>query len=317
MPASARLGVVTVTYNSGKVIEAFMRCVLAQEHADFELVIIDNASSDNTPELLARGRDKRAAVVPNSSNLGVAAGNNQGIRLALASGCTQVLLINNDVEFDAHLFGSLLAAAGRLDADMLVPKIYFWDQPNKLWYAGGRFCWPRPYPSAHRGHNQIDRGQFDRTEKVDYGPTCCMLIRASVFKRIGFMDESYFVYCDDTDFCYRARKASLSLYYEPRITLLHKASSLTAAEPEFARRFITRNTVYFIRKTYGRPESLARLLVLQAYFLEHFLRRLLLHRDGWQELNQRQRWFREGFVMPLPRPAVSQAAAQTRDRRGT
>jgi GT2 family glycosyltransferase len=123
------------------------------------------------------------------------------------------------------------------------------------------------------------------------------------------MDERYFVYCDDIDFCYRARQASLTLYYEPGITLLHKAGSLTGEEPEFARRFITRNTVYFIRKSYGRPESLARLLFLQAYFLG----RLLLRQDGWQEFSKRQRWFRDGFVLPLPRPAVNPAAAQTTD----
>src|SRR5580698_4096735 len=95
----AKVGVVTVTYNSEKVIDAFMRCILKQDHENFIVYVIDNCSSDAALQRVAHYRDARIVVIANQNNLGVAEANNQGISAALQANCEHVLLLNNDTEF--------------------------------------------------------------------------------------------------------------------------------------------------------------------------------------------------------------------------
>ena len=136
-----RVGVVTVTYNSGKVIDEFLKSLLAQTHVDFILYAVDNASSDDTLTRLSSFPDW-VVVVPNQQNLGFAGGTNIGIHAALEAGCQSVLVINNDTAFEPQLIEKLVAGLSEHSCHMTVPKILFYDHPDKIWAAGGtyRYC---------------------------------------------------------------------------------------------------------------------------------------------------------------------------------
>lgn len=266
------IGVVTVTYNSASVIGGFMRSMLSQSYADFTLYIIDNASRDETLALLGSYVDPRINIIANAKNLGVAHANNQGIRSALELGCDFVLLINNDTEFDTDLFAIMVDANAKCDAEMLVPKMMFYDPKNVIWCAGGYFKRWLGYATGHYGEGEFDRRQFDVARPIEYAPTCCMLIRSAVFGRVGFMDPRYFVYYDDTDFCWRARKLGIRFWYDPRGTLYHKVSSLTGGnESDFAIQYATRNKVYFALKNLGVLRTAYCLAIYQLIFLTKFL----------------------------------------------
>lgn len=250
--ARPRLGVVTVTYNSGRVLEDFLRSSLAQTLQDFRIYAIDNASSDDTVAQLRRVPDPRLVLICNADNLGVAEGNNQGIRRAGEDGCSHVLLLNNDTEFPADLFESLMAFASGGSHPAVVPKIFFHDHPDRIWCAGGKFLPSRGYAGVHIGEGEVDSGQFDRDYVVEYSPTCCMLIDMAVFERVGLMDVKYFVYLDDTDFCLRLKRAGIPLWYLHSTRLYHKVGSLTGGETSpFAARMGARNKVYLMRKHLG------------------------------------------------------------------
>jgi GT2 family glycosyltransferase len=251
MPEPGKVGVVTVTYNSEKVIDAFMECMLKQDCGNLILYVIDNSSSDLTMQKVSAYQDPRVVLIANSRNVGVAEGNNQGIRAALEAECDYVLLINNDTEFGSSLISALRADCCKYQCDMIVPKIMYYDRPEVLWYAGGGLSRVRA-TGFHYGVGCRDTGQFDIPCQVDYAPTCCMLIHREVFKRVGLMDARYFVYFDDTDFCFRARRCGQKLYYSPSQQLFHKVSSLTGGgETEFSIVYITRNHVYYIAKNLG------------------------------------------------------------------
>src|SRR5271167_3952723 len=96
MAPQHKVGVVTVTYNSGKVIDEFLTSLFAQTHQQFLLYLVDNASQDDTQERVKAFTDSRVIVVQNHNNLGFAAGTNLGIHAALESSCDSVLIINND-----------------------------------------------------------------------------------------------------------------------------------------------------------------------------------------------------------------------------
>jgi GT2 family glycosyltransferase len=244
-----RIGVVTVTYNSGKVLPAFFKSIFAQTLSDFRLYLVDNASGDDTLAVLMKFPDPRVHTLLNAKNAGVAEGNNQGIRAALAEGCSAVLLLNNDTEFPADLFARLSAGLDEHNADMTTAKMLYFEPDNLIWCAGGWLDEKHYFNAFHYGMHEEDRGQYDEKRRVTYAPTCCLLVQRSVFEQVGLMDSRYFVYNDDVDFLYRCYREGKSLWYLPEAVLFHKVSALTGGdESEFAIRYMTRNRTYFLRK---------------------------------------------------------------------
>ncbi|ABQ27346.1 glycosyltransferase family 2 protein [Geotalea uraniireducens] len=245
----SKVGVVTVTYNSGDVIEDFMESMLSQSYEIFILYIVDNASTDDTLGRLKNYDDSRIVILPNNTNVGVAAGNNQGIEKAVSNECGHILLINNDVEFEQSMLEKLMDSMSKCNCDVIVPKMIYHDNKSLIWFAGGYFSKWKGYSNYHIGMNEHDNGQYDYQKQIQYAPTCCMLIKKCVFDIVGIMDEKYFVYFDDTDFCYRLYKHNISMYYYPHIDFYHKVSSLTGGlESHFTIRHMIRNKVYYLLK---------------------------------------------------------------------
>jgi GT2 family glycosyltransferase len=302
MGSGMRIGVVTVTYNSAQVIEGFLVSLLRQTQGDFILFAVDNSSSDRTLEILKQQGDPRIVVIANSDNVGIARGNNQGIRTALEAGCDLVLLINNDTEFGTDLLEKLCLGLRDQHCGMIVPKIMYFDEPTTIWCAGGYFDRWRGYLPVHYGQGQVDLGQFDHLRTVEYAPTCCMLVKKEVFLRLGLMDEQFFIYSDDADFCLRAKKAGLVLKCLASQKLRHKVSSLTGGvQSKFAVRQLTRNHIYFIRKNLGFWRSF---FYLPAYEIRLFYK-LLFRIIDWKGFSLRQSAFFEGWSLPLPKNTAS------------
>jgi GT2 family glycosyltransferase len=272
---SGRIGVVTVTYNSSSVLPEFIHSLEQQTHRDFLLYVVDNASRDDSRDQLERWGDPRLILISNQENLGVAAGNNQGIRAALDSGCEYVLLLNNDVVFGAELFQQLQDGLAEYRCGMTTPLIYFCEPHDVIWCAGGYFQPKLAFRNLHYAENQRDVGQCNRARAVTYAPTCCVLVHREVFSRVGLMDERYFVYSDDTDFMLRAWRAGEILWYLPEAKLWHKVNSLTGADSAFSMRYGARNRAFFIAKHvrggYG--------VLFQWLYAGYYLLRFVLKKD--------------------------------------
>lgn len=247
---SEHIGLVTVLYNSEFVLKQFFESLALQRYTDFELIIVDNMSSDNSLDL----SKKFAAEMPfncffieNKENLGVAKGNNQGIELALSHKCTKILLTNNDIVLNNDTIQNLYEGHISENADLSAPKILY-EGCNKIWYAGGYFNRLKG-TTTHNGYGKDDCGQYDFNKRVQYAPTCFMLINSDVFDKVGMMDEKYFVYYDDTDFVFRCVKYyRLSLMYIYSSSLQHKVSFSTGSDSPFTLRYMFRNRIYFSKK---------------------------------------------------------------------
>jgi GT2 family glycosyltransferase/ADP-heptose:LPS heptosyltransferase len=245
MDSPAKIGVVTVLFNSEPVLPEFLSSITAQTHRNFTLFAVDNASTDSS---LAISRKHGATCIANTENRGVAAANNQGITAALAAGCDFILLLNNDVRFGPELFSQLLAGIHTHQCEMTTPLMYFYDAPETIWCAGGGFVhWLAERP-LHYAEGERDTGQFTQPRQVEFTPTCCVLIHRDVFERVGMMDERYFIYWDDTDFMLRAARRGVKLYFFPQAKLWHKVGALTGPQSEFTLRYATRNHAYYLRK---------------------------------------------------------------------
>lgn len=247
---SEHIGLVTVLYNCEEVLQDFFETLEFQTYKDFELIVVDNMSQDGSLEAcksLAAAAPFRCYFIENKDNLGIAAGNNQGIRLALEHNCSKILLTNNDIVLERDTIQKLYDRHIAAAVELSVPKIYY-ANTNKIWCAGGWYSkWKGM--AYHCGVQKDDDGQFDKERLVSYSPTCFMLINSSVFSHVGYMDEKYFVYWDDTDFVYRCVFLSgLKLLYVPAASIQHKVSSSTGVESDFTVYHVYRNRIYFARK---------------------------------------------------------------------
>lgn len=272
MTATPLIGIVTVLFASDGVLPDFFASLARQEGIRYRLYIIDNSKTDSGSRLseeLARQHGVDAEIVFNDFNGGVAKGNNQGIERALRDNCDLVLLSNNDIVFeDPRLIANMVAFADERRVDAVVPKIYYFADKNRIWCAGGEFSMLRG-TNPHYGEGEVDRGQFDVAKRIDYSPTCFMLMRSEMFTSVGMMDERYFVYYDDSDYLLRMKQAGKTLFYWPQGSLWHKVNySTSGVGSDFGLFYTNRNRILFIRKNFGAVNKLVSL----AFF---FLTRLV------------------------------------------
>jgi len=252
-----KIGVVTVTYNSGNVLDDFLDSILKQTHKNFILYVIDNDSQDDTSQKIHVCDDQRIVYLQNDGNFGVAKANNQGVELAVSDACDYILFLNNDTLFADDTFEKLLNGIQIHQADIVVPKMYYFDKKDSIWFAGGNFDHFFHCDVDHISFREKDVGLYDTPKKITYAPTCCMLITSEAMHDVGLMDEKYFVYEDDVDFCYRATLLkNKTMFYLPDFNFYHKVGGLTNKEgssgmSDFSIQYATRNRVYRCKKFFS------------------------------------------------------------------
>lgn len=248
----ATIGLVTVLFRSDEVLPDFFKSISRQTHKDYILYLVDNSESATTDAIISQCLNEYPVTayrhIKTGGNIGVAAGNNTGIKLSLADNCSHVLILNNDIEIEQDFMFSKLLSLADAGESMIVPKIYYYDE-KKIWMAGGYMDKWRAL-GVHYGYNQKDKPKYNIAKHVSYSPTCFMLVKKEVFAATGIMDEKYFAYYDDTDFVLRATKLGYKIWYEPSLELLHKVSSSVGTNSPFYVYYSNRNKIYFIRKNF-------------------------------------------------------------------
>jgi hypothetical protein len=245
------VGIVVVNWN---LKDETLRCLHSLERLDLpdrvscQVIVVDNGSNDGSARCIAR-RFPQTSVISLPSNTGFGAACNRAIDQLLAgTACDFVWLMNNDAIADPRSLSKLIQATEAFpSAGVLGPKIYYQHRPRTIWYAGARKRWG-VLAATDTARGQVDRGQFEAVREVDYVFGAAMLIRRSVFERIGLFDERFFVYLEDMDFCLRAQQAGFSLVFVPQAHVWHKGSASTAQHKDFRKRHFVNSTVRFARK---------------------------------------------------------------------
>ena len=222
-PAEPRTFAVIVNWNGKADTLECLGSLLSAGAKNLQTVVVDNGSQDGSVEAI-RAAFPAVEVLPQERNLRFAGGNNAGIRFALGRGADQVLLLNNDTtvapDFLSHLSRCL---AGLPHGGIAAPKILYYSSPSLIWYAGGLLSfWTGTM--RHRGIREADGEQFALPGETSYASGCCLLASRAVFESIGLLDESYFMYTEDADWCLRARKAGFPILFEPGARIWHKVS---------------------------------------------------------------------------------------------
>lgn len=242
MEQKDKVGIVIVNYNGAKFQNECVASILQSDYDNYSIIIVDNASTDNSVELLSEFDDDRIIVIKLDENCGVAKGNNVGIQKSMELGCTHSLLLNNDTVVEKSFLSSMLAC----DEDIVSPKIYYFGT-NKIWYFGGKFQKIKG-TAKHLNYQIEDNGKL-KSGYYEYAPTCCLLVQNEVFRKIGMIDENYFLYFDDTDFCYRAKKNGYKIWLDANSVIYHKVGFSTGGDTSpIMMYYLNRNRFYYVNK---------------------------------------------------------------------
>ncbi len=257
MTAYPLISCIVVNWNRRELLRACLQSLARQEYPNFEVIVVDNGSSDGSREMVEQsgiptGRDP-VRVIRNSTNHGFCAANNQGIAAARGE---FVALLNNDAEASPQFLAALLRTfEGNPKVGMAAAKIVVWEDPGLIDKAGHLI-----YPDGQnrgRGTGERDHGQFDRVEEVLWPDGCAAMYRKSMLDQIGGFDEDFFAYGDDAELGLRARLAGWTCLYTPHAIVRHHRGSTLGIGSVRRLRLIERNRLLLAVKLF--PWSLVAL----------------------------------------------------------
>jgi GT2 family glycosyltransferase len=223
--ASPKVSVVVLTWNA---LDHTVKCLSAlreiTDHPSWRLIVVDNGSADGTTEWLAGMAD--VAVIANGANLGFTRGCNIGI--AAAPPDEDIVLMNNDIVVEDARWLTVLQDLAYADDDTGVVGARLHDDRGRLGHAGSYML-----PIAMRGHQQggleLDLNQCTRDRPVESVSFALTYIRRSCIDRVGMLDEAFFAYYEDSDYCLRTRQAGLKVMFAGGATATHHGNATTTA----------------------------------------------------------------------------------------
>lgn len=284
------LSIVIVSWNVSDLLRRCLRSVLESLELEgaralaVEVWVVDNASRDESAEMVRR-EFAQARVIANAHNEGFTRGNNQGIT---ASDGRHILLLNPDTE----VVGNALALmVDHMDAHpevgALGPQLLYPDgrvQSSRRRFPNLRTAlvestflqpWLREHVMLKR-YYVLDRRDEERQE-VDWVAGACLLLRRAAIDEVGLLDERFFMYSEELDWCYRAREQGWKVVYLPQARVIHHEGKSSEQVLPLRHLHFQRSKVLFFKKHHGR----ARGEILRLYLLASYLWQMMVEGLKW------------------------------------
>jgi GT2 family glycosyltransferase len=241
------ISVVILNFNGKRYLEKSLSALESQTYRDFEVIVVDNASSDGSVDYL-EAHFPEVRIVENEKNLGFAGGTNSGIRLAKGE---YILTLNNDTQVDRRFLECLVEA---MQSDKCVgtcaPKMLLPD--GRINSAG--VCLSRSGAAWDRGMFEPDCGQYDHQQEIFGACAGAALYRKEMLDEIGLFDEDFFLYMEDVDLAFRAKLAGWKCIYIPEAVVYHHHGGTAGFGSDLAVYYGNRNVIWYAVK--GFPTGL-------------------------------------------------------------
>jgi GT2 family glycosyltransferase len=256
------LSIITVNYNQAQAtIDLLTSIQLHGSHLPMEIILVDNGSIDNK-ELDYKACCKDIKFIRSEKNIGFAAGNNLGIKQASGK---YLFLVNNDTIFTAGLVETLLQT---MEANPMVgilsPMIKYDQDRDVIQYAGFT---PMNYYTCRNeciGQFEKDLGQYKgRIGQTGYCHGAAMMISRRALDKAGFMEENFFLYYEEMDWCEKIKRAGFQVWVNAEALIYHKESLAVGKNSALKEYFMNRNRILFTR----RNASFFTGLIFYGYFL--------------------------------------------------
>jgi GT2 family glycosyltransferase len=243
--AEPKVGIVILNWNRADDTIACVHSLKRMAYGNYEVVLVDNGSRDDSVERL-RSTFPDIHLIDNQQNLGFAQGNNIGIAHLLQQGCDYVMLLNDDAEVGPDTISRLIEFA---ESDPLIgvvgPTICYYAQPRTIWSAGGAVT-----PHGEPSHLDVDQdlavvGTSPRD--VAYVTGCAILVKRAVVDQIGVLDDRFFIYFEETEWCARAQQAGFRVVHVPESVMWHKVTPTARASSPRYLYLMARNRLLYLR----------------------------------------------------------------------
>ncbi len=237
-----------INYHQAQITCDLLDSLCGINYSNCELLLVDNGLLEDSTTLFQQ-HHADVKVINSKENLGFAGGNNLAIKQAKGD---YILLLNNDTIVPPNFLEPMVQLMeNQPKIGIVSPKIYFYDAPNTLQYAGTNTLNFRTGRGNDPAKKSIDNGQYDQLKKVSMAHGACMLIRKAVIDDIGLLSEDYFLYYEELDFCERARQSGWDIYFTPNSYIHHRESSSVGKFSPLKTHYMFRNRWLFIRKFGG------------------------------------------------------------------
>lgn len=239
--------IISVNFNQPEVTIAFLKSVKENTlHGSVEVILVDNGSREdhkisflNTyPELI---------YIRSEKNLGFAGGNNIGIQAAKGD---FLLLLNNDTEISSNLIEELSGELERnQEIGIISPLLLYFDQPDIIQYAGFTEMNYLTCRNKGIGNMDVDAGQYAQVSReTAFCHGAAMMCRRADLEFVGLMEEHYFLYYEELDWCEKFKRKGKKIWFTGRTKVYHKESMSVGKESSIKTYFMTRNRMLFIRR---------------------------------------------------------------------
>lgn len=301
-----RVAAIVLNYNGKDLTFQTVESLRGVTHDDLEIVVVDNGSSDGSHEAVQEAFPEVTALRV-EVNQGISVGLNAGIVYAMEQDFDYLLILNNDIEVHPRMVSELLTVAeGDSGIGCVGPKTYYHSDRDRLWSAGGILQF-RESVTRERGMLDLDEGQYERDEEVDYVNGCAMLVPRRVVETIGLWDPIYLVGVEDADWCMRMKRAGFRCWYAHKALLWHMVSPTTGGYKP-GRTFNTgRSTAIFVRRYATPVQKFTFWLFLAAAIPAAFLRELPSGNQG--AAVAKLRGVLDGWKEPMSAPPAWRPAA--------
>ena len=231
---SPRVGVIVLNWNG---LSDTLECLNSLRETTYKnhiVTVVDNGSTDKSAELIPT-RFPDIKFISTGENLGWAGGNNIGITDALAVGCDYIFLLNNDTIVEPNCIQFLVDASNIVGPSLMHPAIYYFDEPDVAQLD--------PTEGTSNACNK------NHPIRLEYAYGAALFIHASVFRKVGLLDERFFLQLEETDYFLRAKKVGINTFCAPNAKVLHKESrSFGGRSTPMKTYYIVRNTLLIISK---------------------------------------------------------------------
>jgi GT2 family glycosyltransferase len=243
------VSIIILNYNGR---EDTLACLRSMEHLTYpnvQVIVVDNGSTDGSVEAF-RAQHPRFTLIETGANLGFTGGNNVGIRHALEHGADYIMLLNNDTVVAPDMLDVMVAVMeANPGVGVTGPTIYYYDAPETIWSAGGGIDWSRGL-TWMIGIDEEDKAQFGLSPRsVDFVTGCAILARREVWQKVGLLDDKFFMYYEETEWCVRARRAGFDIMHVPSAMVWHKISKEQRAASTRTYYYMTRNRLLFLYRS--------------------------------------------------------------------
>lgn len=242
-----KTSIITVNYNQPSVTIDFLKSIEANTKADeVEVILVDNGC-DEDHRLLFEAIYPRLIYLRSAKNLGFAGGNNLAVKIAQGE---FLLFLNNDTEITPNLIDVLTSELeANKEIGLISPLIVYFDAPEVIQYAGFT---PMNYLTCRNkgiGNMENNVGQYDfDSRETGYCHGAAMMCRRGILNEVGLMEELYFLYYEELDWCEKFKRAGKKIWFTGKSVVLHKESMSVGKESAIKTYFMTRNRMLFIRR---------------------------------------------------------------------